>query len=167
MSRLLLHSLCGWAGLFVSHLVAKLKPPKAGFLMAWLTLSLQCDTFLARMYASCKKTHLKCLSTDEQSVLSLFCRSTNVQQVLALKQPCVQPIFDLWYLSKYHNVPKFSDRQVWATSADPDQTARGAVWSGSTLFAIPSASFGCITLRKSHLIQLLGWLPQIFWCPKF
>ena len=26
---------------------------------------------------------------------------------------------------------------------DPDQTAsRGAVWSGSTLFAIPSASFG-------------------------
>ena len=60
---------------------------------------------------------------------------------------------------KYRNVPKFSDRQVWTNSADPDQTApRGAVWSGSTLFAIPSASFGCITLRKSHLIQLLGWL---------
>ena len=32
----------------------------------------------------------------------------------------------------------------------------GAVWSGSTLFAIPSASFGCITLRKSLLVQLLG-----------
>ena len=32
-------------------------------------------------------------------------------------------------------------------SADPDQTApRGAVWSGSTMFAIPSASFGHITL---------------------
>ena len=29
----------------------------------------------------------------------------------------------------------------------PDQTApRGAVWSGSTLFAILSASFGCINL---------------------
>ena len=29
---------------------------------------------------------------------------------------------------KYRNVPKFSDRQVWANSADPDQTAppRGA-----------------------------------------
>ena len=28
----------------------------------------------------------------------------------------------------YRNVPKFSDRQVWANSADPDQTApRGAV----------------------------------------
>ena len=23
----------------------------------------------------------------------------------------------------YHNVPKFSDRQTWANSADPDQTA--------------------------------------------
>ena len=28
----------------------------------------------------------------------------------------------------YRNVPKFSDRQVWANSVDPDQTApRGAV----------------------------------------
>ena len=32
-------------------------------------------------------------------------------------------------------------------SADPDQTApRGAVWSGSTLFAISAASFGYVTL---------------------
>ena len=60
---------------------------------------------------------------------------------------------------KLRNFPKFSDRQVWANSADPDQTApRGAVWTGSTLFAIPSASFECITLRKSDLVQLLGWL---------
>ena len=36
----------------------------------------------------------------------------------------------------YSNDPKFSDRQVWANSVDPDET----VWSGSTLFAIPSAS---------------------------
>ena len=29
---------------------------------------------------------------------------------------------------KYRNFPKFSDRQVWANSANPDQTApRGAV----------------------------------------
>ena len=47
----------------------------------------------------------------------------------------------------YRNDPKFSERYAWANSADPDQTApRGAVWSGSTLFAIPSASFGLITL---------------------
>ena len=59
----------------------------------------------------------------------------------------------------YCNVPKFSDRQIWANSADQIRlllAPRGAVWSGSTLFAIPSASFGCITLRKSHLVQLLG-----------
>ena len=38
----------------------------------------------------------------------------------------------------YRNDPKFSERQIWANSADPDQTApRGAVWSGPTLFAIP------------------------------
>ena len=49
--------------------------------------------------------------------------------------------------ASYRNDPKFSDRQVWANSADPEQTApRGAVWSRSTLFAIPSASFGLITL---------------------
>ena len=40
------------------------------------------------------------------------------------------------YLAKYRNDPKFSGRHVWANSVDPDQTApRGAVWSGSTLFA--------------------------------
>ena len=42
------------------------------------------------------------------------------------------------YLFIYHNDPKFSDRYAWANSADPDQE--------STLFAIPSASFGLITL---------------------
>ena len=47
----------------------------------------------------------------------------------------------------YRNDPKFLDRQVWANSADPDQTApREAVWSVSTLFAIPAASFVCNTL---------------------
>ena len=37
----------------------------------------------------------------------------------------------------YRNEPKLSDIQVWANSADPDQTApRGGVCSGSSLFAI-------------------------------
>ena len=48
----------------------------------------------------------------------------------------------------YRNVPKFSDRQVWANSADPHHL--GAVWSGSTLFAIPSASFGHITVSVEN-----------------
>ena len=52
-----------------------------------------------------------------------------------------------WIQISYRNDPKFSGRYAWANSADPDQTApEGAVWSGSTLFAIPSASFGLITL---------------------
>ena len=40
------------------------------------------------------------------------------------------------------NDPKFTDRQVWANSVDPDQTAP----KGSALLTIPSASFGPITL---------------------
>ena len=47
------------------------------------------------------------------------------------------------YWKGYRNDPKFSDRYAWANSADPDQTApRGAVWSGSALFTILSASVG-------------------------
>ena len=66
----------------------------------------------------------------------------------------------------YCNGPKFSDRYAWANSADPDQTApRGAVWSGSTLFAIPSALFGLITLCYSHIVQILEWLQHFFGCP--
>ena len=53
------------------------------------------------------------------------------------------------FICPWNNVMFLSFR---TDSADPT----GAVWSGSTLFAIPSASFGCITLRKSHLLELLG-----------
>ena len=45
----------------------------------------------------------------------------------------------------YRHFPKFSDRQVWANSADPYQTAPwGAVWSGSTLFAKTVCNSLCI-----------------------
>ena len=40
--------------------------------------------------------------------------------------------------------------QVWASSADPDQTAKGAVWSGSTLFAILCASFDTSSEKKCN-----------------
>ena len=56
---------------------------------------------------------------------------------------------------KYRNVLKFSDRQVWANRADPDQTAPRGLGSGSALFAIPSASFGCITLRQSSTFRVI------------
>ena len=91
-----------------------------------------------------------------------FCRAAAHLVWLELRFWCHQHYlghFEHCQLTYYRNVPKFSDRQVWANSADPDQIApRGAVWSGSPLFAIPAASFGCITLRKSHLVQLLWGL---------
>ena len=77
--------------------------------------------------------------TDPPRLVDITCIAPNIRVLcqlllVALKQ-------------EYHNNPKFSDRLVWANSADSDQTApRGAVWSESTLFAIASASFGCITL---------------------
>ena len=46
----------------------------------------------------------------------------------------------------YRNDLKFWDRQVWTNSVDPDQIAPETVWSGSTLFAILSASVEGITL---------------------
>ena len=51
---------------------------------------------------------------------------------------------------------KFSDKLSNANSADPDQTVpSGAVWSGSTLFAIPVSILGnnCIkqNLRQKSL----------------
>ena len=41
------------------------------------------------------------------------------------------------------------------------------VWSGSTLFAIPSALFELITLWQSHIVQILEWLQQIFWMSEY
>ena len=49
----------------------------------------------------------------------------------------------------YYYDPKFSDRQVWANSVDPDQTAP------PKLFAILSASFGLITLWLDHIFQFI------------
>ena len=49
------------------------------------------------------------------------------------------PELSILFRSTYWNDHKFSDRQVWANSVDPDQTAP---W----LFAIPPAAFGHIIL---------------------
>ena len=77
----------------------------------------------------------------------------------------------------YHKVmsPKHADGM--ANSVDPDQLApRGTVWSGSTLFAqegavwsestlsaIPSASFGHITVRPPcSTFRLITAIFQVF-----
>ena len=46
--------------------------------------------------------------------------------------------------TNYCNDVKFSDRPVWTKNTDPDQTA-------PTLFAIPSASFGYITIGTNFI----------------
>ena len=71
-------------------------------------------------------------------------------------------------MSLYHNDPKFSDILSFRTdrSGQTAQTQIRLLLSGSTLFAISSASFGCISVTKNHLVKLLGWLQQIFGCPK-
>ena len=49
---------------------------------------------------------------------------------LCLTKLCVpcQALKAVRYVRNYHNDPKFSDKLVWANSADPDQTApSGAV----------------------------------------
>ena len=61
--------------------------------------------------------------------------------------------------------PSFRTDRSGQKSADPDQTApRGAVWSGSSLFAIPFASFWLNTcnLRFGHSVWFLGSLQQCF-----
>ena len=60
----------------------------------------------------------------------------------------IKQVFKRCQKGDYRNDPKFLDRYAWENSVDLDETAPrgGAVWSGSTLFAIPSVSFGLITL---------------------
>ena len=54
-------------------------------------------------------------------------------------------------MSAYHIDPKFLDRQAWANSVDQDGTApTGAVRSGATLFAIPSAAFEPYSVVKLY-----------------
>ena len=54
-------------------------------------------------------------------------------------------ILNYAFLSCPGNDPKFSDRQVYANSVDPDQTP---VQSGFTMFAILSASFWLIMSKN-------------------
>ena len=54
------------------------------------------------------------------------------------------------------NVLKFQtpEKMTYANSEDPDQTApEGAVWSGSTLFAIPLSILRNSCIKKQNLVQ--------------
>ena len=66
-------------------------------------------------------------------------------------------MYFIWVNAKYRKCPKISytkvpNKMACANSADPDQTApEGAVWSGSTLFAIPLNILGNNCIKKQNL----------------
>ena len=53
----------------------------------------------------------------------------------------------------YHNDPKFSDRQVWANSVEPELSDQ------SLLFAISATSFRH-NVHKKQCVEVLGQLQQ-------
>ena len=95
-------------------------------------------------------SHLRIQYDNEVWKLNIKAHNTYVNFLVTIAQETLVLLFTSDMIDiDYRNDPKFSDRHAWANSADPDQTAPRlllAVWSGSTLFAIPSPSFGLITL---------------------
>ena len=76
--------------------------------------------------------------------------------VLCLKKPqyLKKPNNPLWRCFHYTCHIKNLDKQVWAKSVVPDQTApEGEVWSGSTLLAILSLIFGPLHYGKATLFK--------------
>ena len=56
--------------------------------------------------------------------------------------------------TSYRNFPKFSDRQVWANSADPDQTApRGAVSRSSLIWVCTVCHSVCIVWTHYSMVE--------------
>ena len=73
----------------------------------------------------------------------------------------------------YCDVPKFSDRQVWANSLDPDQTApRGngiEEQSDQGLHCLPFCLhlLEALFYTKATLFDFRVITAKIFWCPNF
>ena len=68
----------------------------------------------------------------------------------------------LYAFAIYRNVPKFSDRQVWANSADPDQSLIrvNTVCNSGCIFWMhyPKEKSSCSTFR---VIQQMFWVSEI------
>ena len=75
----------------------------------------------------------------------------------------------IFFIHFYRNVPKFSDRQVWANSADPDQTAPSlirvyTVCNSLCIFWMhyPKETPSCSTFRvitiNFRMSEILGFL---------
>ena len=66
----------------------------------------------------------------------------------------------------YHNDPKFLDRQVYANSVDPDQTAaRGAVWSGLHCLPLHLHLLDALIYHKTNLYKFYDDYSKLFGRP--
>ena len=81
------------------------------------------------------------------------CRTSKNLNFANVKHQIHYSIWYFWWCSTsdslkiFQALSTFLDKQVSANSVDSDQTApAGAIWSGYTMFGMPSASFGRISL---------------------
>ena len=117
--------------------------PRWAVAKVWsLCLSFRCIT--AKISVIPKFRNLKITNCEPYHKKTCLCKHKYSIDKVQYRHPSSQisptAILSGW---RVHNDPMFSDRQIRANSEDPDQTApRGAVWSGSSLFAIAVTSFG-------------------------
>ena len=89
---------------------------------------------------TCWSVHLLFLYSILCVFIELVIKFHDLCTVCCVLSQQIQQMSKSWYYCKClkNSNTKVSDKMTYANSADPDQTApSGAVWSGSTLFAIP------------------------------
>ena len=143
--------------------------------ISWLWEHQDILTVRTSRYLACENTKISCL-WEHQDILTertpryLVCENTKIswlwehQDILTVRTPryldcentkiweeLIRHIATVMFLS-------FRTVRSGQTVQTQIRLLLGAVWSGSTPFAIPSSSFGCITLKKRHLVHFLGWL---------
>ena len=85
-----------------------------------------------------------CKVEESDDFLGILIFSVNLLWVICETVTDATPVAHVFFFF-YHNDSKFLVRRLLASGVDPDQTAP-EVWSGSTLFAIPSTLFLHINL---------------------
>ena len=89
-------------------------------------------------------------------ISSLYLASVAVQAGLSLLGSQTPKTGFLIYPASYCNVPMFSDTQVWANSADPDQTAP-LIRANSVCHSVCSVKVKCL-----HQIMFHTWKWEIY-----
>ena len=89
-------------------------------------------------------------------VLQMYCSQTKMYRLSRKMTMHFNPVFDSYWYGKCPKISftNLSDKMAYANSADPDQTTpKGAVWSGSILFAIPISILWKKTASKAECRQ--------------